>query len=61
MRKYLTVHEAAEIVRKSDSWLYRRIKEKKCPATTIGRTTVVPEDLFERWLSDQTQGGRLSV
>jgi len=54
---YLTVEEAAELLRRSAKSVYRLVKlEPSMPALKLGGGVLFPRDRLLKWLRDREQG-----
>lgn len=57
-RKFLTRHEAADLLRISDRTLYSLTKSGQVPYIRLGQRCVrYPVEELERWLKQNTLGG----
>jgi len=54
MTETITPKEIAARLGISTAYAYRMIKQKQLPGIRIGRRVIVPSDLFNRWLEQQT-------
>lgn len=53
MEAFLTIPEAAPLVRMSVQGLYRAIREKQFPAIKIGSQIRIPESVLKHWIEEQ--------
>jgi excisionase family DNA binding protein len=55
--KLLTVEEAAEKLRVSPSWIYKKVAARFLPCFRIGRTVRFSEKEIDSWLQSHHVGG----
>jgi len=55
--RILTVREAAEILRVSQSKLYQLAKDEKVPHLLLGGRIVIPEKQLRAWIDASVCGG----
>ena len=51
--KILTIREAAKVLKINEHTAYRYAKEGKIPATRVGRSWRVMEEVLEKWLTEK--------
>lgn len=51
--KILTIREAAKVLKINEHTAYRYAKEGKIPATRVGRSWRVVEEVLEKWLTEK--------
>ena len=51
--KILTIREAAQVLKINEHTAYRYAKEGKIPATRVGRSWRVMEEVLEKWLTEK--------
>lgn len=51
--KILTIREAAKALKINEHTAYRYAKEGKIPATRVGRSWRVIEEVLEKWLTEK--------
>lgn len=56
-KAFLTVKEAASLLRVSSGTIYRLIREGRFPCLFLGSRRVIPSTAFDAWVSQSVSGG----